>query len=239
MSATTKKWLALGIFVLQNAGVVLLMRYSKVHPGERVAYSSTAAVLMTEVVKLPLCFVLESYERGGVLAFLSGLKHDLSTNWLEWLKLALPALLYTVQNNCLFIGLANLEAAIAQVTYQLKIFFTALFSICLLGRRIHAHQWVALVLLAVGVASVQGLPAKLANSAFGKPSSALQPTQTAAELAAAHQALVGIGAMLLACLCSSFAGVRAQLKPRTSRLHFEHCITERCCGHRAGVAGVL
>ena len=93
MSAAAKKYGALGTFVLQNAGVVLLMRYTKVYPGTHVAYSSTAAVLMTEVTKMPLCFVLETYQRGGPCSFLSGVKHDLATNGLEWLKLCLPALL--------------------------------------------------------------------------------------------------------------------------------------------------
>ena len=41
--------------------------------------------------------------------------------------LAVPALLYTVQN-MLYVGFANLEAAIGLVTYQSKIFFTGTFS---------------------------------------------------------------------------------------------------------------
>ena len=46
----------------------------------------------------------------------SSLCSDLKHNSGEWLKLSLPALLYTIQNNALFLGLANLEAAVAQVT---------------------------------------------------------------------------------------------------------------------------
>ena len=247
MSAAAKKYGALGTFVLQNAGVVLLMRYTKVYPGTHVAYSSTAAVLMTEVTKMPLCFVLETYQRGGPCSFLSGVKHDLATNGLEWLKLCLPALLYTIQNNCLFIGLANLEAAIAQVTYQLKIFFTALFSIWLLGKRLHCHQWIALALLAAGVLCVQGLPAKLANGTLGKAGSAQQHAQTADEIAAARQTLIGIGAMLIACLCSSFAGVRPPRAriPFSSRAHRKRVVAadsrsdaSRVCAC-ARAAGVL
>ena len=55
-------------------------------------------------------------ERGGPCSFVTGIASDLQNNWLEWLKLSLPALLYTIQNNALFLGLANLEATVAQVT---------------------------------------------------------------------------------------------------------------------------
>ena len=201
MSATVKKYAALSTFVLQNAGVVLLMRYSKVH-AYSIPYSSSVAVLVTELAKLPLCGLLHACELGGPCAFVSGIASDLRNNWSEWLKLALPALLYTIQNNMLFVGLANLEAAIAQVTYQLKIFFTAIFSVCLLGRRLRCHQWIAMALLALGVLCVQGLPTKLA-ARFEAPSGRRLAAETDEATA---RAAVGISAMLVACLCSSFAG---------------------------------
>ena len=42
---TLRKWGALTVFIAQNAGVVLLMRYSRVHPSGA-PYSSRVAVLM-------------------------------------------------------------------------------------------------------------------------------------------------------------------------------------------------
>lgn len=42
-----------------------------------------------------------------------------------------------------------------QVTYQSKIFFTALCSVWMLGKKLGKAQWCALVLLAVGVICVQ------------------------------------------------------------------------------------
>ena len=45
-----KKWGALIVFAVQNAGAVLLMRYSKLQHGP--AYSNLAAVMMQELVKL-------------------------------------------------------------------------------------------------------------------------------------------------------------------------------------------
>ena len=69
--------------------------------------------------------------------------------------LAVPALLYTVQNNMLYVGFANLEAAIGLVTYQSKIFFTGTFSLLLLGKKVSAQQWCAMALLAAGVVCAQ------------------------------------------------------------------------------------
>ena len=254
MSACVK-YMALSIFVLQNAGVILLMRYSKVHHGsDGIGYSSAVAVLMQECTKLPLCMILHGIEVGGPISLFNGLLADVRTNGREWLSLCVPALLYTIQNNALFLGLAHLEAAVAQVTYQGKIFTTALFSVCMLGRRLKCVQWVALVLLLLGIVCVQGLPERLAQ-AHGRsviatsdgargdtehrqtpltgahspwrwlqmwlsqrallpallPSSASGDSSTDGTekggAAAAWSTCVGVGAIVTACVCSSFAGV--------------------------------
>ena len=58
--------------------------------------------------------LLYANECRGVGAMVSALRVDLRDNAVEWLQLAVPALLYTVQNVMLFVGAAHLEAAIAQ-----------------------------------------------------------------------------------------------------------------------------
>ena len=218
MGCCTAKYMALAVFVLQNAGVILLMRYSKVHATAQTGYNSAVAVLMCELVKMPACALLLAVERGGVCAFVSSVADDLRTNGREWLQLSLPALLYVVQNNMLFIGLANLEAAVAQVTYQLKIFITALFTVCLLGRRLGAIQWFGLFLLTLGVLCVQGLPEKLAARALNKMAGgASAGGATAVDAESAHATLVGVSAVLVACFCSSFAGVYFEMMLKRSQ----------------------
>ena len=223
MGCCTAKYMALAVFVLQNAGVILLMRYSKVHATAQTGYNSAVAVLMCELVKMPACALLLAVERGGVCAFVSSVADDLRTNGREWLQLSLPALLYVVQNNMLFIGLANLEAAVAQVTYQLKIFITALFTVCLLGRRLGAIQWFGLFLLTLGVLCVQGLPEKLAARALNKMAGgASAGGATAVDAESAHATLVGVSAVLVACFCSSFAGGANASLAEAAALHSAH-----------------
>ncbi len=73
----------------------------------------------------------------------------------ETLKLLIPSGLYTLQNNLLFIALSNLDAATYQVTYQLKILTTALFSVLMLGKKLDSIKWISLVILMLGVSLVQ------------------------------------------------------------------------------------
>ena len=73
----------------------------------------------------------------------------------ETLKLLIPSGLYTLQNNLLFIALSNLDAATYQVTYQLKILTTALFSVLMLSKKLDSIKWISLVILMFGVSLVQ------------------------------------------------------------------------------------
>ncbi|KAI4661060.1 uncharacterized protein J4E79_005628 [Alternaria viburni] len=70
-------------------------------------------------------------------------------------KLAIPAVLYTIQNSLQYIAVSNLDAATFQVTYQLKILTTAIFSVLMLGRTLSARKWLSLLLLIIGVSVIQ------------------------------------------------------------------------------------
>ena len=70
-------------------------------------------------------------------------------------KLAVPASLYVVQNTLQYVAISNLDTATYQVTYQLKILPTAIFSILILKRSLSLKKWLSLGLLMIGVAIVQ------------------------------------------------------------------------------------
>eukprot|EP00058_Branchiostoma_floridae_P017006 XP_002602494.1 hypothetical protein BRAFLDRAFT_281957 [Branchiostoma floridae] len=150
------KHLSLGVLILQTTSLVLTMRYSRTAETRGPRYLSSTAVVVAEVMKIAACIVLVFFEQGMSMSRLgSTLRQELVGKPFETLKLAVPSILYTLQNNLLYVALSNLDAATYQVTYQLKILTTALFSVAMLGRRLEMSKWVALVLLMTGVALVQ------------------------------------------------------------------------------------
>ena len=97
-------------------------------------------------------FIRKGYSMTGLI---NQLNVDIVQKPGETLKLLIPSGLYTLQNNLLFIALSNLDAATYQVTYQLKILTTALFSVLMLGKKLDSIKWISLVILMLGVSFVQ------------------------------------------------------------------------------------
>ena len=149
------KRLSLFLLVLQNTANVLTIKHSRV--GVRgPAYLATTAVAVAEVVKIAVCCVVIFFQQGGSLARLARVLHYYTLgNPKDALKVAVPAGLYAVQNNLLYVAVQNLTPGVFQVTYQLKIVTTALFTVAILGRKLTALKWTALVVLLVGAALVQ------------------------------------------------------------------------------------
>ncbi len=56
-------------------------------------------------------------------------------------KLAVPAVLYVIQNNLQYMAASNLDVATFQVTYQMKILTTAFFSVVMLRKRLSNVKW--------------------------------------------------------------------------------------------------
>lgn len=96
---------------------------------------------------------------------------------------------------------SNLDVATFQVSYQMKILTTALFSVILLHRRLSLVKWLSLFFLAVGVAIVQ-LQAVDASSA--KTAHDMDP-------------LTGSMAVAAACLTSGLAGVYFEMVLKGSK----------------------
>lgn len=92
-----------------------------------------------------------------------------------------------------YVALSNLPASIYQVTYQLKILTTAIFSVLFFRRSYSPWKWFALLLLTAGVAVVQ-MPSGSDN------------IPDAGNDGQAQDPLVGFSAIVLASISSAIAG---------------------------------
>uniref|UniRef100_A0A3B5LJC1 Solute carrier family 35 member A3b n=1 Tax=Xiphophorus couchianus TaxID=32473 RepID=A0A3B5LJC1_9TELE len=186
------KYLSLGVLVLQTTSLVLTMRYSRTQKEDGPRYLASSAVVAAEVLKIFTCtFIVFMENKYSLRAMNLLLKEEIVKKPVETMKLAVPAGIYTLQNNLLYVALSNLDAATYQVTYQLKILTTALFSVSMLGKRLGLYQWLSLLSLMAGVTLVQW------------------PTDSTGEqkVLTAGSQVVGVAAVLTACMSSGFAGV--------------------------------
>jgi len=193
---------SLAVIVLQTTVLVLLLRYSRTTNNGQ-PYIASTAVLSSEVAKFIICltslFVSTGYSlQSAYRAF----RDEIVLSPWETAKLMVPSGLYAMQNNLLFVALSNLDAATYQVTYQLKILTTALFSVFLLKKHITSMQWVSLLVLTVGVALVQ-LPEEAAEAG----EIAAEATEEEDGKDQHINRTVGLAAVLTACFSSGLAGV--------------------------------
>lgn len=188
------KYGALVLLVLQNTFLVVFMHYSRL--GDGPMYASSTAVVVMEVIKFVTCLGVVAYDKGGIIGLFTCLRGEVFVQPRELALLAVPSLLYTVQNNLLYFALSHLDAATYQVGYQSKILTTAIFSVLMLGKRISPMQWLSLVILTLGVCLAQLSASKTNNN---------QANTTA-----------GFIAVLLASCTSGFAGVFFEKVLKTS-----------------------
>uniref|UniRef100_A0A3B4ETD7 UDP-N-acetylglucosamine transporter-like n=1 Tax=Pundamilia nyererei TaxID=303518 RepID=A0A3B4ETD7_9CICH len=173
--------------------LVLTMRYSRTLKENGPRYLASSAVVSAEVLKIFMCTLLIFSENSDLTAMYELLNKEILNKPVELVKLAVPAGIYTLQNNLLYIALSNLDAATYQVTYQLKILTTALFSVSMLGKKLGSYQWLSLLFLMAGVTLVQLPVESLGDSEQNVMSASSQ--------------FVGLIAVLMACVSSGFAGV--------------------------------
>ncbi|XP_055520996.1 UDP-galactose translocator [Leucoraja erinacea] len=190
MSVNRLKYVCLAVLVVQNASVILCIRYVRTVPGER--FFTSSAVVAVEVTKLITCLVLLLGQQRGNVKQLGLLLYDgLFCQYTDTLKMAVPSLIYTLQNNLQYVAISNLPAATFQVLYQFKILTTALFSVVLLGRSLGRLQWVSLLVLFLGIGLVQ----------------VTQEGSGGRDVVEGQSYLTGLVAVFVSCVSSGFAGV--------------------------------
>ncbi|KAK9494865.1 nucleotide-sugar transporter-domain-containing protein [Lipomyces doorenjongii] len=208
------KYISLVTLTFQNSALILIMHYSRVMPGydSSSRYFASTAVLLNEIIKLCVCSAVAAYDRGLRLAWIEVFSRDC------W-KLAIPACLYTVQNSLQYVAVSNLDAATFQVTYQLKIITTAIFSVTMLHRSLSPLKWMSLLMLTLGIALVQlphdviSIVASSFNLTLRLTGGSDDESETGKE---EHHSLegedamnrtLGLVAVLIACILSGLAGV--------------------------------
>jgi solute carrier family 35 (UDP-sugar transporter), member A1/2/3 len=175
----------------------ILTTLSKDPNTKQYLYQSTVAVMMIEVFKL--CFGSLFYVQS--FGFSSPLHHSGYASWSQFLRksvnFSVPAIVYGLANNFVFLALNYLDPAVAQLLNNLKILSTALLSWLILEKKLSLVQWTSLLVLTCGAAVTQ------------LKTPCLNESVAAGDTAVSHgeNRVFGVIIALLATLCSGIAGV--------------------------------
>ncbi|PVD24208.1 hypothetical protein C0Q70_14678 [Pomacea canaliculata] len=195
------KYVSLVLLTLQNALLILIMRYVRTRKGDM--FFATSAVVWSELIKAVTSLFIILYEERSVWKWLRHLYENIILQPVDCLKVSVPSFIYVLQNNLLYIAVSNLEAATFQVTYQLKILTTAVFSVIMLRKQLASLQWVSLVILFVGVSVVQ----LQASGDDDKKHTDEAKATIQKEGAVEQNPVKGFIAVCVSCVLSGFAGV--------------------------------
>lgn len=186
--------ISLVLLTLQNCTAIIALKYSRTDAARDstgTLYLTTTAVAMGELLKLALSVAMIIFQKGA-----KGLAHDVQTEIIgkpvECAKMIVPSLLYTIQNNLMYSAMTYISAATFQVTMQLKVLTTAVFSIIILGKVLQPHMWKGLAVLTFGCIFVNSDQSGASTS--GGPGGA-------------NGFLIGVTMTVTAACTSGFAGV--------------------------------
>ncbi len=180
------RWAVLCGFILLHAALTIALRVEAIMTDIHNPCINSTQVCMTEMVKLFLAFVacLLFDARSSVALLLTQLEKAFVEEGADLLKLCVPAVLYTVQNNLQYV----IETSpLFVIMYDCKVITTALFYTYMLNRGFSLKEWSTIIALTFGIAAVQSAESDVHY----------------------HHAseVVGTLSVILACLTSGFAGV--------------------------------
>lgn len=174
------KMIAVGSMVFLYSAQSLVITYTQNAKGGY-EYKPNSAVLMTEFTKLLVAstFLFMDHSQGN---------SPKVTVDRKCLRYAVPAALYAVHNNMVFLGLEALDAPTFQLLNNLKIVIAGILTRTFLNRPMTILQWLGILLLTVGQA--------VASLKTGQAESAKQASFFA-----------GLMIMIFLSFLSSFAGI--------------------------------
>eukprot|EP00967_Tisochrysis_lutea_P135059 scaffold239144_cov31-Tisochrysis_lutea.AAC.3 len=148
--------LSIILLIAQNTVITLLARETRIPSEGRPMYLGSAAVLASELIKLPVCLGVITRDIGGLANMAREVWKRVFVGWRDTLAMGVPAFLFCFQNLLFFVSVSNLSATSYQLWSQSKTLTTALFFVLYLGGKLRSLQWVSLALLCFGVGLVSG-----------------------------------------------------------------------------------
>jgi len=169
-------------------------------------YCVSLLVILQELVKLLASVCLLGHEV-GLGNLVATLKFEILQRPSSTLKLAVPAILFFIQNICIQMSNTYLPAAVFQVTYQGKTFVVAILSVLMLGRKLQRYKWLGISGLALGVSLVQMSHSSDSKSRGDDGSNA------------SMLLLKGLFYVITAAMCSGFANVYFEKMVKSAEPH--------------------
>jgi len=149
-----------------NLGALLLAANSQRQPRR---YLNSTAVTLSELLKLATSLLAMYATAPSLGAAIKAVMRTLFASPDQIARVAIPALLYTIQNNIIYASLGHLDALTFQITYQLKIAAAMVASRLLLNKKSSPLRWVSVMLLTLGVVLVQLGQDESSNAAASSP----------------------------------------------------------------------
>eukprot|EP01039_Chlorochromonas_danica_P006870 gene6870-7593_t len=194
---SSPRWIANLSFIFLSSCLFIALHIANVNSIHSTHFLPSTVVVCTEFLKLFFSIYLSYYYDGqqNWALFKECLVRAFIDDGLDILKLCLPAILYTIQNNLQYI----IESApLFLVLYQSKIVTTAIFFTVMLSKRLSIKEWCAILLLAIGVSIVESSQHDIS------------PNHHASSI-------VGFFSVIIAILTSGFAGVYFEKVLKSSR----------------------
>lgn len=110
------------------------------------SYNATSVVLLTETVKLILAASMYVVYDGSLREMIRVASKEVRV----LLLYGIPAVLYAMYNNLLFINLASFDPGTYNVLIQLKIALTGVLYQILFSKQLNRNQWAAILLITLG-----------------------------------------------------------------------------------------
>jgi len=197
-TATFLKWFSLIGFFIQNSLIGIIYRYAMTEKAAGERFHISTNLFVTEVLKFQSSFLLLASEHECGLGGACGKVVAWLRNPRSSLMLCVPTLVYCLQNALLQMSAGHVPVALWQVIYQGKILTTAFLSVVLLQKPVKRVQWLAITIMGAGIAFVQLSKAK-------------EKKQVSMANSKEQNIVVGLLMLVMACCCSSFAGVFTEM----------------------------